>query len=102
MFKRLFIHVALVFLFAFAQISAITHEISHFEDVVKHSQQDQNTHSEPCEQCISFAKIAGGLPSQIYVLPSLLADVIGITATTTQALSQPYTAYAARAPPSLS
>ena len=102
MIKRFGLHIALIFLFAFAQTGVVTHEISHVEDFVEHSQQDQNTHSEQCEQCISFAKIAGGLPSQIYVLPSLLADVIGITATTTQVLSQPYTAYAARAPPSLS
>ena len=107
MFKRLSIHIALVFLFAFAQIGAVTHEISHFEDLVKHnqakhSQQDQNTHSEQCEQCISFAKIAGGLVAQSFVLPNLQGSFIGSAPLSSKFLSQPHTAYAARAPPYLS
>ncbi len=107
MFKRLSIHIALVLLFAFAQISAVTHEISHFKEVANHSQQspskqDQNTHSEQCEQCISFAKIAGGLVAQSFVLPVLQASFIASTPHSTQFLSQPHTAYAARAPPPLS
>lgn len=107
MFKRFSLHVALVFLFVFAQIGAVTHEISHAEDLVKHSQQDpskqgKNTHNEQCGQCISFAKIAGGLPTQSFVLPSLQTSFIGSTAQTTHVLSQPYTAYAARAPPHFS
>lgn len=107
MFKRFSIHLALIFLFAFAQIGAVTHEISHVEDLAKHSQQnpsnqDQSTHSEQCEQCISFAKIAGGLVSQSITLPILPASFIGSAQLSTQALSQPHTAYAARAPPTLS
>ncbi len=107
MFKRLSIHIALVFLFAFAQIGAVTHEISHVEDSIKHSQQapskqDQSTHSEQCEQCISFAKIAGGLVTQCLTLPTLQASFITCTPLSTQPSSQLHTAYAARAPPSLS
>jgi hypothetical protein len=101
MFKRLSIHIALVFLFAFAQIGAVTHEISHVEDTIKHSQ-DQSTHSEQCEQCISFAKIAGGLVTQSFVLPTLQASFIASIPLSNQPLSQRYSAYAARAPPSLS
>ena len=107
MFKRLSIHVALIFLFAFAQMGAVTHEISHFEDLVKHnqtkhSQQDQNTHGEQCEKCISFAKIAGGLVAQGFVLPILQTSFTGSSQLKTQTSSQPHTAYAARAPPYLS
>ena len=107
MFKRLSIHVALVFLFVFAQIGAVTHEISHVEDLVKHSQQDRskqgkNTHNEQCGQCISFAKIAGGLVTQSFTLPILQASLISSSTLQTQTTSQPRTAYAARAPPSLS
>ena len=107
MFKRLSIHVALVFLFAFAQLGAVTHEISHVEDLVKHSQQDpakqdKNTHSEQCEKCISFAKIAGGLLTQSFILPILQASLISSSPLQTQTTSQPHTAYAARAPPHLS
>ena len=119
MFKRFSIHVALIFLFAFAQIGAVTHEISHVEDLTKHSQQsqnnldpsqqsqnnldpskqDQNTHNEQCPQCISFAKIAGGLVTQSFVFPTLQISFI----VSAQLLAQPtpnyHTAYAARAPP---
>jgi hypothetical protein len=116
MFKRLSIHVALIFLFAFAQIGVVTHEISHVEDLVKHnqakhSQQDANkpdpskqhksAHSEQCEQCISFAKIAGGLMTQSFEFAITQTSFIGNTQLSTQASSQPHTAYAARAPPHL-
>ena len=104
MLKRFGLHVALIFLFAFAQIGVVTHEISHVEDLATHnqqnqSQQDQNTHSEQCEQCISFAKIAGGLVAQGFVLPVLQANAIGVTQLQTQGSPQLYVAYAARAPP---
>ena len=112
MFKRFSIHVALVFLFAFAQIGAVTHEISHVEDLVKHSQQDpnkqdqskqdKNTHSEQCAQCISFAKIASGLATQSFVIPTLEISYVRSTQLSTQPSSNPHTAYAARAPPYLS
>jgi hypothetical protein len=102
MFKRFSIHLALIFLFAFAQIGAVTHEISHAEDFAKHSKQDKSTHSEQCEQCISFAKIAGGLVTQSFVLPILQASFIADTPLSTQHSSQRHTAYAARAPPALS
>lgn len=110
MFKRFSIHFALILLFAFAQMGAVTHQISHIEDYNKHSQQDpheqskgkQNTSSEQCEQCLSFAKIAGGLPTQSFILPVFPVNFIGNAQPFTQALPQPHTAYAARAPPSLS
>ncbi|HSI24911.1 MAG TPA: hypothetical protein VK952_04760 [Methylotenera sp.] len=107
MFKRLSIHVALIFLFAFSQMGAVTHEISHVKDLVNHSQQDpskqdKNTHNEQCGQCISFAKIAGGLVAQGFVLPILQTSFTGSSQLKTQTSSQPHTAYAARAPPYLS
>jgi hypothetical protein len=108
MLKRFSVHIALIFLFAFAQIGAVTHGIEHTEDhQQKHSQQDthkqdQSTHSEQCEQCISFSKIAGGLVTQGFVLPTLQASYIGSTQLSTQPLSQLHAAYAARAPPTLS
>ena len=107
MFKRLSIHVALIFLFAFAHMGAVTHEISHVKNLVSHSQQDQskqdkNTHNEQCGQCISFAKIAGGLVAQSFALPALQASFIAATPLSTPASSQVHTAYAARAPPYLS
>jgi hypothetical protein len=109
MFKRFSLHLALIFVFAFAQIGAVTHGISHFNDYAKQnktsqsqqdtSKQEQSTHSEQCGQCISFAKIAGGLVAQSYVFPTSQASFIGITQLQTQASTQTLSAYAARAPP---
>ena len=109
MFKRFSIHVALIFLFAFAQIGAVTHEISHVEDLTKHSQhsqnnldpskQNQNTHNEQCAQCISFAKIAGGLVTQTFVFPTLQISFIVSAQLSAQPTFNLHTAYAARAPP---
>ena len=104
MFKRFSVHLALIFLFAFAQIGAVTHGISHMEDLAKHnqakySQQGQNTNSEQCDQCISFAKIAGGLSAQSFVFPVLQVNSTGNIQLQTQASSQSPSAYSARAPP---
>ena len=104
MLKRFSIHFALIFLFAFAQIGAVTHGVSHVEDFTKHSQQnpnkqDSSTHSEQCEQCISFAKIAGGIATKSFEFPITQANFIGSSPLQTQVSSQVLRAYAARAPP---
>ena len=56
MFKRLYSILCLVFLFAFSQQAAISHEISHIEDQVKHSQSHKSDLN-LCSQCVSFAKL---------------------------------------------
>jgi Holliday junction resolvase len=99
MFKRFSIHLAVIFLFAFAQIGAVTHSISHVNNFTTHSQDDKKPHSEQCEQCISFAKIAGGLTAQSFEFPIVQARFISSTQLQTQATSQLLSAYAARAPP---
>ena len=108
MFKRFSFRLALIFLFAFAQMGAVTHGISHAEDFAKHSQttcqhdpgeKNKSTHSEQCEQCISFAKIAGGLAAQSFVFPISQASFIASTQLSTHPSSQLLSAYAARAPP---
>jgi hypothetical protein len=106
MLQRFAIHLALVFLFAFTQMGVATHEISHFADTVKHSQQDQkaqdkHTPAEQCEQCISYAKVASGLQLPAFVIPAITA---GLTVTTSHYFScqsNLSTAYAARAPPQI-
>jgi hypothetical protein len=99
MLKRFTLNFVLIFLFAFAQIGAVTHEISHIDDLLKHSQQDQNTHSEQCEQCLSFAKIAGGLQSQTFVFSLLETEFFPATFHHNNDSTLTHTAYAARAPP---
>jgi hypothetical protein len=110
MFKRFPVHLALIFLFAFAQIGAVTHSFSHVNDHAKHnktshsqqdpSKQDKSSHSEQCEQCLSFAKIAGGLQSQTFVFSLLETEFFPATFHLNNDSSLTHAAYAARAPPS--
>jgi len=101
MFKRFAVHFVLIFLFAFVQIGAATHEISHAADITKQSQQDKNTHGEQCQQCISFAQVAGGIASQAFVLPVICASSISAVSNYSHYSSYLHTAYAARAPPQI-
>jgi hypothetical protein len=106
MFKRFSINLALIFVFVFAQIGAVTHGISHVNDGAKHGQhepnkQDKSTHSEQCDQCISFAKIAGGLAAQSFEFPITQASLTSNTQLQTLASSQLFSAYTARAPPTI-
>ena len=107
MFKRFAANFALIFLFAFAQVGAITHEISHIGDYIKHSQQDpskqdKNTHGEQCKQCISYAEVASGLQAQPIIF-SFSAGEFAVSIFSQQTYSLlTHTAYAARAPPQIS
>lgn len=101
MFKRFALNFVLIFLFAIAQLGAATHEISHFSDITKHQQQDKNTHSEQCKQCISYAEVASGLHSQTFVFPISNAKFVSASSYHFSALSTLTTAYAARAPPQI-
>ena len=56
MLRRFFAIFGLIFLFAFAQIGLVSHQISHLTESSQPSKQDQNTHSIQCAQCIGYAK----------------------------------------------
>lgn len=98
MFKRFAANFALILLFAFAQIGAVTHEISHIGDYTKHSQ-DKNTHSSQCAQCISYAEVASGLQSQPIVFHLAATEFVATAFNHQSHSSFTHTAYAARAPP---
>jgi hypothetical protein len=99
MFKRLSIHLALIFLFVFAQIGAVTHEISHAEDFSKHSQHDKKPHSEQCAQCLSAAQIGSGMQAQPFIFHLAAAEFNTAAFNQLSYSSLTHTAYAARAPP---
>lgn len=104
MLQRLTIHIALVLLFAFTQMGVATHEISHLTNSTKHSQQDQKTQSkhtpsEPCAQCISYAKVASGLQLPAFVVPTITADSTQAPQVYFNAQFYPTAAYTARGPP---
>jgi hypothetical protein len=101
MFKRVSTVFALIFLFAFAQIGAITHEISHYSDYSQHSQQDKNTNHSQCAQCISYAEVAGGLPTQVFIFVSDDARFFTRSDYHQNFQSHLSTHYSARAPPQI-
>ena len=98
MFKRLTLNIVLVLLFAFAQIGAVTHEISHFSPYKQH-QQDKNTHGEQCKQCISYAEVAGGLVGKSFALPAINAHLVASTYYNLSSQPALNVSYSARAPP---
>ena len=106
MFKRFALHFVLIFLFAFAQIGATTHAISHIEDLnkhnqAKHSQDDKNTHNGHCTQCLSYAEVAGGLQAQPFIFHLAAAEFTTAAFNQLSFSSLTHAAYAARAPPQL-
>lgn len=99
MFQRFFLHFSLIFLFAFAQLGAATHEYSHVKAPTQQSQPEKNTTAEHCAQCIAYAQGANGLQSNTFNLEfnSASFEFAAIAATkSTSALNLPYSA---RAPP---
>ena len=101
MLQRFAIHFAFIFLLAFAQMGATTHEISHLSDFTKHSQQDKNSPAEQCGKCISYSQVASGLQSQTFILPSVEANFEATSYYCFNAQTTLLTAYAARAPPQI-
>jgi hypothetical protein len=99
MFKRFALHFVLIFLFAFAQIGAATHAISHIEDFSKHSQDDKKPHSEQCAQCLSAAQIGSGVQTQPFIFHLAAAEFNTTAFNQLSYSSLTYTAYAARGPP---
>jgi hypothetical protein len=98
MFKRFSSAFAFILLFAFAQMGAITHEISHYKESTQQHQQDKNTHSQ-CAQCISYAEVAGGLPTHSFTFSLDDASFSFANTHHTSVQSPLLTHYAARAPP---
>ena len=101
MFKRFYAYFILIFLFAFAQIGAASHEISHLKDLSHPSKQDQNNHQNQCEQCLSFAKVASGLSTHAFIF---IAPKIGFQkdlTTDVAVVSRASFYFSARAPPQI-
>jgi hypothetical protein len=102
MLKRFSTVLALIFLFAFAQIGAITHQISHYSDYVEHSQQDKNTNHNQCAHCVSYAEVAGGMPAHAFTFIVDNARFIVNTDYHQHFQSPSNSHYSARAPPFVS
>jgi hypothetical protein len=114
MLQRLFLTALLIASFGFAQMGAVTHEISHYAglnlqqqsaETSKHlSQQTQKNHgqeSHSCEKCVGYAGLAHALASSTLVLQvAATANQPHIADAEVIALSIRFN-YSARAPPKL-
>lgn len=101
MLHRFFVHLSLVILFAMTQMGVATHEISHYADLVKQSQQDQNTPNHQCEQCLSHAGVANGLKPHIFVFNVEHSVSIISIKLANHFSSTSFHSYSARAPPQI-
>ena len=99
MFKRSAAYFALIFLFAFAQIGAAAHEISHLKDYSHQTLPDKNTVVEQCAQCVAYAEVASGLVTQTFALEVVELALINATHHHFSYYSNLQSAYQARAPP---
>ncbi len=107
MLHRLFIHFSLVVLFAFTQMGIATHEISHFSDLIQHSQpdskskQDKQTANHQCEQCISHVNVESGLAECAFVFAVNQSVSVPVIEPRFSFFNLPNRAYSARAPPQI-
>jgi len=99
MLQRFFIHFCLVFLFAFTQIGAATHEIGHFNEPIKQNTSDKKTTAEQCGKCIAYAQSANAAPTHSFVVPLNNAHFQLATTQVARLTSRLLSPYCARAPP---
>jgi hypothetical protein len=102
MLHRAFIHFCLIILFAFTQMCAATHEISHLTDKQQQHQQDKNQQQSQCEQCLVISHAADAPLAQSFVFVGSPIQQFYFAGLTTISASLAATAYSARAPPSTS
>ena len=100
MLRRHFISFTFALLFTLTQQAAITHEISHINDVQQSSQkQDKTIHTNFCEKCMSFGDLPNSISSKHF---SISLSVLNFDLTSHVSLhdgSNTYAVYSARAPP---
>jgi hypothetical protein len=99
MLHRITLSLWLIVLFAFTQIGAVTHEISHYNAPTQQTHQDQHTAPDQCSQCITVAHAASGVLANAVTPLSTLAQFQLISTYSVQTTSAHSVAYSARAPP---
>lgn len=99
MLHRMTLSLWLIVLFAFTQVGAVSHEISHYNPPTQQTHQDQHTAPDQCSQCITVAHAASGVLVSAVVILSNLADFQLASSYAVQTGSLLGAVYKARAPP---
>lgn len=118
MLHRLILTCWLITSFSFAQIGAMSHEISHYTNAITQNQQpdlnkslnknannnsrnDQAPHNQVCEKCVSYAELGNAIAnSHVALTLAITTHLLVSSSLQTPSVTKPRT-YSARAPPSL-
>ena len=120
MLHRLIFTLSLIVSFGFAQIGAVSHEISHYSDAAalnqepslseqnfdkqsfnKNSSNNPVQHNSVCEKCVSYAELGHVISGAHVALISATVKHSFISNSLTKAPSSKARHYSARAPPTL-
>ena len=120
MLHRLMLNLLLIVSFGFGQLSALTHEFSHYNDTAtstqqqsfdqvsqsqfnqdKPSQHKQAPHNQVCEKCVTYAELGHVISSShVAFTVSATTHLLINSKLETTSLTAPHS-YSARAPPTL-
>lgn len=121
MLHRLIFSLLLIASFGFAQIGALTHEISHYTDATAQNQQqdfnnsanknsgknannnqrNQEPHNQVCEKCVSYAELGNAVSSSHVALALTISTHLLSSSSLSTFLATKPRHYSARAPPIL-
>jgi hypothetical protein len=101
MLRRMFLVLTLALLFGLGQQGSAMHAVTHLTDAQE--QQQDKKHNAPCEQCVTYAKLANAVPATpAFILPHIPAEGTIVTVAVHAADALHLFAYPARAPPFVS
>jgi hypothetical protein len=116
MFQRLLLAFSVIVSFGFAQIGAVTHEISHYGDTKSQSLQslhnsasqnssaditpdNQAPHNQVCEKCFSYAELGHAVQNAAITLAIAVSSQHYINSDFATSSYAKLRSYSARAPP---
>ena len=117
MFQRLLLSFSLIVSFGFAQIGAVTHEISHYGDTKSQSQPQnlqtsanqsspddltpdkQVPHNQVCEKCFSYAELGHAVQNAAITLAIAISSQHYLNSDFAKSSYAKLRTYSARAPP---
>jgi hypothetical protein len=117
MFQRLLLAFSVIVSFGFAQIGAVTHEISHYGDTKSQNQpqnlhnsvsqnssgditpDNQAPHNQVCEKCFSYAELGHAVHNAAITLAIAVTSQHYINSDSATSTYAKLRSYSARAPP---
>ena len=98
MLRKLLLPFAFALLFALGQQAAVTHEISHYAELLPGSSH-KAPHTQACDKCMGYGELASALATGSFQLVLLAAQYALASDHGASHTALTLAAYAARAPP---